>query len=120
MIVYSTHQKIDAIRKILPEGFVFVLDTTDRSFIYKSKNDYKSEELVFSIDKFFGIDNLTKNKDFYTHEIENSIVKLLKMAKNTFLGVCVDKETYNENQVIKTDQYFNRIIDKTPTPLVTS
>lgn len=109
MIVYSTHQKIDAIKKILPDGFVFVLDTTDRSFIYKSKESHEGEETVFSMDKFFGIDHLTKFHDLYTHEMEDFVIKLLKMAKNTFLGVCVAKDKCNENQLKKADQYFVKI-----------
>ncbi|MEQ8906292.1 hypothetical protein [Ekhidna sp.] len=98
MIISEAHQKINALRELVPEGFVFIIDTTDRSFVYKSKESSDCEQRVISLDMDHGIDKLTKSVDFYLHEDETSNVKLSRIAQNTFIGVCVPKKRCSEKQ----------------------
>ncbi|WP_425392739.1 hypothetical protein [Ekhidna sp.] len=106
MIVNSTHQKIDALRKIMPDGFVFVLDTTDRSFLYKSKNSPDCEQVVISLDKIQGIDLLTKNRSAYTYQGDNQIIKLQRIGGHTFLGICAPKNSFSEDRLSLADNYI--------------
>ena len=88
MVIARTHQKIDALRELVPDGFVFVIDTTDRSFLFKSKQSPDCEQRVISLDKMYGIDYLTKNANYYNHEDDTCIVKLSRIGQNTFIGLC--------------------------------
>ncbi|SNT18400.1 hypothetical protein SAMN05421640_2714 [Ekhidna lutea] len=106
MVIFNTHQKIDALRKIMPGGLIFVLDTTDRSFVYKSMESPNCEQLVFSVDKIYGVDNLTRETDFHSHEDESASIKFQKIGGNTYLGVCAPKEAYSEYQLKSVDDYF--------------
>ncbi|WP_436517648.1 hypothetical protein [Ekhidna sp. To15] len=108
MIISNTHQTINALKKIVPNGFVFVLDTTDRSFVYKCSEKPTHEEQVIELDKAHGIDTLTKFNDFYSHEDDNSIVKLKRIGQNTFMGLCASKNKLSEDQMDFADDYLNR------------
>ncbi|WP_420317834.1 hypothetical protein [Ekhidna sp.] len=106
MIVNNTHQKIDALREIMPEGFVFVLDTTDRSFIYKSKNSPDCEQFVISLDQVYGIDGLTKDQNSYTHHDEKTIIKLQKIGGNTYLGICTSNDNNSLEKLSLAENYI--------------
>lgn len=107
MIISNTHQVIDALKKIVPGGFVFVMDTTDRSFVYKSSNDhYQYEQQVISLDRVHGIDTLTKSTDFYTHDDDKSIVKIKRIGQNTFMGLCASKHKLSEDEWDHADGFF--------------
>lgn len=106
MIISNTHQVIDALKKMVPGGFVFVMDTTDRTFVYKSSDNPDYEQQVISLDKVHGIDTLTKFTDFYEHSDERSILKLRRIGQNTYLGLCAHKDILSEDQWSYTDRYF--------------
>ena len=106
MIISNTHQKINALKKIVPGGFVFVLDTTDRSFVYKCSNNPAFEQQVISLDKIHGIDTLTKFNDYYSHEDEQAVVKLKRIGQNTFMGLCASKSKISEDQWEDADSYL--------------
>lgn len=98
MVIAKTHQKINTLRDIVPGSFVFILDTTDRSFLFKSKESPDCEQRVISLDSIHGIDALTKSTDFYNHEDDTSIVKLSRIGQNTFMGLCAPRKNYSEEQ----------------------
>lgn len=106
MIISNTHQVIDALKKMVPGGFVFVMDTTDRSFVYKSSDNPYYEQQVISLDRIHGIDTLTKSTDFYSHENEKSIVKLKRIGQNTFMGLCASKNKLSEDEWDNADSYL--------------
>ncbi len=106
MIISNTHQIIDALKKIVPGGFVFVMDTTDRSFVYKCSNNPNFEQQVISLDKIHGIDTLTKYTDFYTHEDDKSVVKLKRIGQNTYMGLCASKNKLSEDDWSNAEQYL--------------
>jgi hypothetical protein len=98
MIISEAHQKINTLRELVPEGFVFIIDTTDRSFVYKSKESADCEQRVISLDMMHGIDKLTKSLGYYLHHDDTSNVKLSRIAQNTFIGICVPKKRCSEEQ----------------------
>ena len=108
MIFYNTHQKIDTLKSIVPDSFVFVLDSTDRSFLYKSKDSDICVDLIFGIDETLGLDKLTKKSSYHSHEQGNSILKVQRTSSNTFLGVCLSKGDCSARQVKDLDAYFKR------------
>ncbi|MEQ9465927.1 MAG: hypothetical protein RLN88_00875 [Ekhidna sp.] len=108
MIIHDTHQKINALKELIPGGFVFVLDTTDRSFVFKSGPDIQCEQRVISLDRVHGIDTLTKFTDFYSFEDDTSYVKLRRISENTFIGLCGDKEEFSAEQWSGADDYLQR------------
>ena len=106
MIISNTHQVIDALKRMVPGGFVFVMDTTDRSFVYKSSNNPTFEQEVISLDKTYGIDRLTKLTDFYSYEDDKSILKLKRIGQNTFMGLCASKHMLSADELKKTEVHF--------------
>ena len=108
MIVNNTHQKIDALKEIMPVGFVFVLDTTDRSFIYKSKASPNQEQFVLSLDKMKGFDAQTKSDTFFSYQDDDQVLKLQKIGGNTFLGVCAPKVSFTEDKLSLTDAFISK------------
>lgn len=106
MVIHDTHQKINMLREMIPGGFVFVLDTTDRSFVFKSGHDLECEQRVISLDRVHGIDTLTKTSDFCSFEDDTSVVKLRRISQNTFIGLCADKENYSTEQWNVADEYL--------------
>lgn len=106
MIISETHQRINTLKGLVPRGFVFVLDTTDRSFLYKSKESPDCEQRVISLDKVYGIDTLTKAANFYHHEDDTSLVKISRIGDNTFLGLCAPKGTIPKDQWDRAEDYL--------------
>lgn len=106
MIVYNTHQKIDALNAIAPESFVFVLDTTDRSFLYKSHNSDRCVDLIFGIDELHDLEKLTSSKTYHSHDEGDAILKIQKTSENTLLGICLSRSDHSDRQVQDLDSYF--------------
>lgn len=94
MIISEIQHAIDMLEHELPMGFVFLLDTTDRSFIYKSTNRHDCSQEIVKIDQQLGIDKLMSGLVFFTIEEKNKILILKKIDPNSFLGVCM---LYNES-----------------------
>lgn len=106
MVISETHQKINTLKGLVPGGFVFVLDTTDRSFLFKSKKSPDCEQRVISLDKIYGIDTLTKGSNYYHHEDDTSLVKISKIGDNTFLGLCAPKKNISEDQWERAEDFL--------------
>jgi hypothetical protein len=95
MIISEVQHIIKILEKSLPKSFIFVLDTTDRSFIYKSVDRHDCSKEVVRIDQEYGIDKLTKGLDSYTFEENNNALILKKLSANSFLGVCFMHNEYD-------------------------
>lgn len=55
MIISKVQHAIDSLEHALSEGFIFVLDTTDRSFMYKSVGRPDRSEAIIQIDQIHGL-----------------------------------------------------------------
>lgn len=99
MVISKVQHIINALEKILPKSFIFVLDTTDRSFIYKSQNRQDCIDKIILLDQTSGIDQLTKNLEFYSCEQDNYTLFLRKLSLNTFLGTCMFVREYDKSQL---------------------
>ncbi len=107
MVIYDTHQKIDALKEMLPGGFVFVLDTTDRSFVYKSTISPNCEQKVIALDKVHGIDRLTKTSNQFAHNDVDGLIKIHRIGQNTYIGFCAPSGKYSESQTESADRLLN-------------
>ncbi len=108
-MITGAHHKISTLRNILPGGFLFILDITDRSFLYKSKECKKSEDQIMSLEVIHGLDKLTRDADLYSHENEDEIIKIHKISNNTFLGLCAPKNNYSAYQWSSVDHCLNNL-----------
>ncbi|WP_370090006.1 hypothetical protein [Ekhidna sp.] len=99
MVISDTHQKVNALRELAPDSFVFILDTTDRSFLFKSKESPDCEQRVISLDKVHGIDKLTKTTNYYHHQDDTSDVKISRISQNTYIGLCAQQKQYTADQM---------------------
>lgn len=80
--------KISEIESSDPDIFSFLFDTTDRSFIYKSKISDPCEQLILELDQSKGIDLLTKKNAFYIEETSTTVLALKEIGPNAFVGFC--------------------------------
>lgn len=101
MVIQRANQTINELRHALPKGFVFVLDTTDRSFIYKSANFIDLEQKIVAIDKNLGIDQLTRQTGYHLNHHDGDLVGLKSIESNTYVGFCLPKESLpNHNRLL--------------------
>ena len=109
MVIFDTHQKIDALKQMLPEGFVFVIDTTDRSFVYKSSTGSECEQRVILLDQLHGIDRLTQASNHYAHKDEKGLIKVKKIGHNTYIGFSAPFSRYSEKQWEPADSFLENL-----------
>ena len=108
-MITEAHYKISTLRSIIPDEFLFILDITDRSFLYKSKDCPKSEEYLINLDSCHGLDKLTENSDFYSYEKEEEVIKIQKIHNNTFLGICAPSGIYSEFEWLLVDNCLSNL-----------
>lgn len=97
MTISEVQHTIDELEQALPKSFIFVLDTTDQSFIYQSTDKKKCAEKVISLDQQHGIDKLTSDLSHYTIEEEDNTLILKKLSPNSFLGIYLINKEYSLN-----------------------
>ena len=88
MVIHDAHQAISALKKVLPESFVFVLDTTDRSFIYRSVVSEELERSIIEFDRSHGIDVLSRKAQIYINKHGANTIGFKSIGTNTYLGFC--------------------------------
>ena len=88
MVIHDAHQAISALKKVLPESFVFVLDTTDRSFIYRSVVSKELELSIIDFDRSHGIDVLSRKSQVYINKHGENTIGFKSIGSNTYLGFC--------------------------------
>ncbi|GAB4234189.1 MAG: hypothetical protein Tsb0034_07770 [Ekhidna sp.] len=93
MIIHEIQKIVDQFRKHLPEGFVFVLDTTDRSFIYKSAERKCCEGWVLDLDRDQGIEVLTNGIGSYYMDDARKMIGFRNVGRNIFVGFCMQSES---------------------------
>ena len=96
-MIHEANKTIKELRLALPKGFVFVLDTTDRSFLYKS-SDYKEFEYkIINIDVDFGIDRLTRETGYHINNHNGDLIGLRNIGINTYVGFCLPNTSLLDN-----------------------
>ncbi|MEO9869860.1 hypothetical protein [Ekhidna sp.] len=108
MTISETHQKINALKSLTPGAFIFVLDTTDRSFVYKSMISPDCEQRVVSLDREYGIDTLTKSSSYYSHDDNQSVVKFKRLSENVFIGVCTPISNFAKDVIAKVEEFLKK------------
>lgn len=100
MVIQEAYDKISLLKKALPNAFVFVIDTTDRSFLYKSEEFSICEQIVLSLDASHGIDKLVDQRSHHLNHHDHSLFGLKNIAANTYLGFCLPEKKQSVNDHI--------------------
>lgn len=95
MIISKVQHTIDSLEHALSKGFIFILDTTDRSFIYKSFGRLDYSDNIVKIDHSYGIDQIMSNKLFHVHKEMDDRLLLKKIETHSFLGIFFTSKEYN-------------------------
>lgn len=98
--------QIDALNAIIPDSFIFVLDSTDRSFLFQSSDCPIAIQEIFSIDKLEGIESLFQNSDFYDSDTSEHVYMIKKLSSHTFLGFFVLKEKFSMISIKNAQEFF--------------
>jgi len=101
--------QINALNTIIPDSFIFILDCTDRSFIYKSSDCAAAINEILSLDKSKGIDNLFDSSEYYNSESASHSYMIKKLSSHTFLGFFVLKEKFSEQSIKDAKEFFLKI-----------
>lgn len=91
--------QINALNAIIPDSFIFVLDSTDRSFIYKSKECGVAVNEIHSLDRNIGIEDLFINSEYYNSDNESYAYMIRKVSSHTFLGFFASKEKFSDARI---------------------
>ncbi|MEQ9402946.1 MAG: hypothetical protein RIM99_05120 [Cyclobacteriaceae bacterium] len=100
--------QINALSAIIPDSFIFVLDSTDRSFIYKSSDCPIAIEEIISVDKRQGIDNLFQDSEIYNSEEDEHLYMIKKLSSHTFLGFFVLKNKFSLSRIKNAQEFFQK------------
>ena len=114
MVIQDAHKTINALRQALPGSFVFVLDTTDRSFIYKSRSHEECQQVIIGLDKNFGINILSRDEGYYLETFEDFSIGFRMIGSNTFVGFCMPELMRHESDLFQA----RKIIENEKTHLV--
>lgn len=102
--------QINALNAIIPDSFIFVLDSTDRSFIYQSSDCPLAIDEILLVDKQQGIENLFETSDFYDSDKEDYSYIIKKLSDHTFMGFFVVKENFSDFRIQDARDYFFRMM----------
>jgi len=104
MVIQEAYDKISSLKKALPKAFIFVIDTTDRSFLYKSEEFSTCENAVIALDAAEGIDNLSRTDGYHLNHHDSSLVGFKNIASNTYLGFCLpEKKSKASDHILAED-----------------
>ncbi len=90
MLIQKTHQTISALSRVVPDAFLFVIDTTDRTFLFKSKNKLTYQEMIVQFDEDFGINKTVDEKGHHFDNYNSKFLGFKNIGTNTYLGFCLD------------------------------
>ena len=90
MLIDTTHEAITKLSRILPKAFVFVIDTTDRTFLFKSSEHAECQAMILRLDQDMGIDRIVKDQGYAIKSFHSQEVGLRSLGTNTYVGYCLD------------------------------
>ena len=89
MLIHNTDRVVTSLSKLLPDAFVFVIDTTDRTFLFKSSEKSPCQKAILQLDTEIGIDNAAKADGHFVRSFYSREIGMKSLATNTFVGYCV-------------------------------
>ncbi len=93
MLIDTTHDAITKLSRILPKAFVFVIDTTDRTFLFKSSEHTECQSMILKLDQDMGIDRIVKKEGYAIKNYHSREVGLRSLGANTYVGYCLHDNT---------------------------
>jgi len=111
MVIHEAQKAVNSLIKVLPEAFVFVLDTTDRSFLFKSIDNEACEESVIRLDQTHGIDKLSRDGYHFGHQ-ECSFIGVKNISINTYLGFCLSKAEVERANTLSAEEILKSLTDR--------
>lgn len=100
MVIQEAYDKISSLKRALPKAFIFVIDTTDRSFLYKSEEFSTCENSILALDATYGIEKLSRNEGFHLNDHDCSLVGFKSIEQNTYLGFYLPEKNRRESDRI--------------------
>ena len=100
---------INAINAIIPGSFIFVLDSTDRTFIYKSSDCKQAMDIIVEVDQHKGLESLFATSPFYTVDSESYFYMIKRISSHTFSGFFALKDKYAVPRIEDARRYFSEI-----------
>ena len=97
---------INALNAIIPDSFIFILDSTDRSFIYQSSDCPLAVGEILALDQQKGIENIFDVTEFYDTDNSDHFYMIKRISAHTFLGFFVLKEKFSQFRISKAKEYF--------------
>ncbi len=101
--------KINALNAIIPNSFIFVLDSTDRSFLYKSSDNQSAINEIIELDSTSGIETLFHSSDCIDSNTRDHVYMIRKVGSHTFMGFFVSKGDFSKEQIGRAKDYFKSI-----------
>lgn len=100
---------INAINAIIPGSFIFVLDSTDRTFLYKSSDCKEAMDIIVEVDQHKGLESLFSHSRFYSNDCENYFYMIKKISSHTFSGFFALKNKFAIPRIEDAKAYFAAI-----------
>ena len=96
MLIHDSDRVVRSLSKILPNAFVFVIDTTDRTFLFKSDDKIQCQNLILKLDTELGIDKTAEKDGHFFKNFCSREIGMKSLAANTFVGYCLETPTVSE------------------------
>ena len=100
---------IKALDAIIPNSFIFILDGTDRSFVYSSSDCHVGKQEILDLDRIQGIENLMSDKTFYSVENEKHAYMIKKFSNHMFMGFFARKDKFSPNRISSAKEFFEKM-----------
>lgn len=100
---------INRLNAIIPESFIFIMDSTDRSFIYRSWNCPDGMKTILDLDQKKGVESLFTKNSLYADENDNHSYMIRRLSNHIFLGFFVKKAQFNPSRILDAKNFFQTI-----------
>ncbi len=97
---------IKTLNSIIPDSFIFILDSTDRSFIYRSSNCPNGVNAILNLDKIKGVESLMEEASFYSDESDEHFYMIKRLSNHIFLGFFALKEKFTPTRLVHAKDFF--------------
>lgn len=91
MFIQKTHRAVSTLSRLLPDAFVFVIDTTDRTFLFKSSEKEECQSILLKLDEDMGIDKLMNNQGHCFKNFCSREIGIKYLGTNTYVGFCLEE-----------------------------
>lgn len=91
MLIQDTDRVVTSLSRLLPNAFVFVIDTTDRTFLFKSSDRVHCQNVILQLDSEIGIDKIAKDNGHFFKSFCSKEIGMKSLSSNTFVGYCLER-----------------------------